>query len=308
VVRLAAILCILAAGCVSQRLAAPRAEANWVNSLNMKFISIPAGEFVMGSPASEPLRFENETPHRVRITHRFSMSATHVTVAQFAAFVKDSGYVTAAEKEGWAYGAWNTTTNQWDKFDGANWRNPGFPQTPDHPVVDVTWNDAMAFCQWLSQKEGKTYALPTEAQWEYACRAGSNTAYIWGDDPDAGAGFANCLDQSARERFTLFPPFNWFDGFVYTSPVASFKPNAWGLYDMLGNTLQWCSDYFGDYPPDQPGHPITDPARTTGEQRNLRGGAFIYGPKHSRCAFRGRNNADFRNFYIGFRIICTDNA
>ena len=273
-----------------------------MNRLNMKFVSIPAGEFLMGSPPSEPLRFDNETAHRVRITHPFSMSVTHVTVAQFAAFVHDSGYVTAAEKEGWAYGAWNSTTNQWDKLDGASWRNPGFPQTPDHPVVDVNWNDAMAFCRWLSQKEGKTYRLPTEAQWEYACRAGSQSAYIWGDDPDAGAGFANCLDQTAKDRFTLFPPFNWSDGFVYTSPVASFKPNAWGLYDMLGNTLQWCSDFFGDYP----AHAVSDPRLASGEQRNLRGGAFIYGPKHSRCAFRGRNNPDFRNFYIGFRVVCTD--
>jgi sulfatase modifying factor 1 len=306
--RIALILCLFVEGCAWPQPVASGTKVNrgnaehWVNRLNMTFVSIPAGEFVMGSPLSEPLRFDNETAHRVRITHPFLMSTTHVTVAQFAAFVKDSGYVTAAEKEGWAYGAWNAKTNQWDKLDGASWRHPGFPQTPDHPVVDVTWNDAMTFCDWLSQKEGKTYRLPTEAQWEYACRAGSQGAYIWGDNPDAGAGFANCLDQTAKERFNLFPPFNWSDGFVCTSPVASFKPNAWGLYDMLGNTLQWCSDYFGDYPSDAVG----DPARESGEQRNLRGGAFIYGPKHSRCAFRGRNNPDFRNFYIGFRVVCAD--
>ncbi len=299
------IFCLIAAGCAWQRPLDAETRAGWTNQLNMKFVSIPAGEFVMGSPASEPLRFDNESAHRVRLTHPFSMSATDVTVAQFAAFVKDTGYVTAAEKEGWAYGSWNAETNQWDKFEGPSWRNPGFPQTPDHPVVEVNWYDAMAFCNWLSQKEAKTYSLPTEAQWEFACRAGSRSAYFWGDDPDGGAGFANCLDQTGKTKFTLFPPFNWSDGFVYTSPVASFKPNGWGLYDMLGNTLQWCEDCFGDYPAARPGEAFSDTVRTTGEQRNLRGGAFVYGPRHSRCAFRGRNNPDFRNFYIGFRVVCT---
>jgi formylglycine-generating enzyme len=268
----------------------------------MTFVHIPAGEFVMGSPISEPLRFDNETPHRVRISHSFLMSTTDVTVAQFGAFIADTQYKTLAEKEGWAYGAWNSAANQWDKLVGVSWRNPGFPQTPDHPVVDVSWDDAVAFCHWLSEKEGKTYRLPTEAEWEYACRAGSQSAYFWGDDPDAGAGFANGLDQSGKEQFKLFPPFNWNDGYVYSSPVASFKPNRWGLYDMLGNTLQWCDDYCAPYPSGT----VIDPVSSAGQQRNLRGGAFVYGPKHCRCAFRGRNDPDFRNYYIGFRIVCIE--
>jgi len=296
------LLCLTAVSCAQTRSSSALQNSNWMCHLNITFADIPAGEFTMGSPVGEPLRFENETPHRVRITYAFRMSVTDITVAQFGAFVQDTGYKTAAETEGWAYGAWNTTTNQWDKLSGASWRNPGFAQTPDHPVVDVTWYDAFAFCGWLSGKDGKEYRLPTEAEWEYACRAGSQTAYFWGDDPDGGAGFANGLDQCAKDRFTLFPPFNWTDGYVYTSPVASFKPNRWGLYDMLGNTLQWCSDFFGDYP----AQTATDPALSAGRQRNLRGGAFIYGPKHCRCAFRGRNDPDFRNFYIGFRVVESD--
>jgi formylglycine-generating enzyme required for sulfatase activity len=267
--------------------------------LNIQLIRVPAGEFVMGSPESEPLRFDNERLHRVRISHSFLMSATDVTVSQFAAFVTDTGYKTAAEREGFAFGTWNTKANEWDRHDGASWRNPGFAQTLDDPVVDVDWDDANAFCQWLSEKEGKTCRLPTEAEWEYACRAGTQSAYFWGNDADAGSGFANCLDQSAKGRFSLFPPFGWSDGFVYTSPVGSFKPNGWGMYDMLGNVLQWCSDFYGEYPTDS----TTDPAPSKGKQRNLRGGAFVYGPKHCRCAFRGRNDATFRNFYIGFRIV-----
>ncbi|HEX3357675.1 MAG TPA: formylglycine-generating enzyme family protein [Tepidisphaeraceae bacterium] len=277
-------------------------KSNWISRLNLTFAHIPAGDFSMGSPPTEPLRFDNEALHRVHIAHPFLMSVSDITVAQFAAFIADTHYKTTAEKEGWAYGVWNAAANRWDKLAGASWRNPGIPQTPNHPVVDVSWHDAVAFCRWLSEKERKTYRLPTEAEWEYACRAGSQSAYFWGNDPDAGAGFANCLDQSAKERFTLFPPFNWTDGFVYTSPAASFKPNQWGLYDMLGNTLQWCSDYFTDYPTDA----ATDPAPSTGQQHNLRGGAFVYGPKHSRCAFRGRNDPGFRNYYIDFRIVSSD--
>ncbi len=265
----------------------------------MRFAHIPAGTFTMGSPLTEPLRFDNEVPHAVRITRPFDMGVTHVTVAQFAAFVQATGYQTTAERQGWAFGIWNLATNAWDKHPGASWRHVEFAQTADDPVVNVSWHDAVAFCHWASTLELKAVRLPTEAEWEYACRAGGHAAYIWGDDPDAGAGWANGLDQSAKDRFTLFPPFAWTDGFVHTSPVASFKPNGWGLYDMLGNTLQWCGDTFGDYPTAD----VTDPNPQDGKQRNLRGGAFVYGPKHCRCAFRGRNDPDFCNFYIGFRVL-----
>jgi sulfatase modifying factor 1 len=290
---------MLVAGCTGRPRGVVTPTRVCEDALHMQFAHIPAGAFEMGSPLTEPLRFDNEVPHRVRITRPFDLAVTHVTVAQFAAFAAATGYQTTAERQGWAYGIWNLTTNAWDKHPGASWRKPEFAQADDHPVVNVSWHDATAFCQWLGTAEGKTVRLPTEAEWEYACRAGSHTAYIWGDDPDAGAGWANALDWSAKDRFTLFPPFRWSDGFVYTSPVASFKPNGWGLYDMLGNTLQWCADTFGDYPTSD----VADPSFQDGKQRNLRGGAFVYGPKHTRCAFRGRNDPDFCNYYIGFRVL-----
>ena len=100
--------------------------------------------------------------------------------------------------------------------------------------------------------------------------------------------------------FPLFPCFNWSDGFIYTSPVATFRPNAWGLHDMLGNALQWCGDWFGDYPSGA----VSDPkGPSEGKERILRGGSFVYGPKHTRCAFRGRNLPDFQNYYVGFRVL-----
>jgi sulfatase modifying factor 1 len=277
-----------------------KSAETWVNSLNMKFIRIPAGKFMAGSPVSEQERSTNETQHQVGVTRPFWLEATHVTVGQFATFVKESGYRTLAETQGWAYGSWNEPGKKWNQLAGGSWRNPGFPQGIDHPVVCVNWHDATAFCAWLSAKEGRKYRLPTEAEWEYACRAGKSATYPWGNNPDDGKGWANCSDQTAAGLFTLFPAFHWSDGYVYTSPVAAFRPNAWGLYDMIGNALQWCGDWFAEYPSGPVENPQGPPA---GKERVLRGGSFIYGPRHCRCAFRGRNSPDFENFYVGFRVL-----
>ena len=140
------------------------------------------------------------------ISKPFYMGVTHVTVDQFAAFVKDSGYKTDAEKDGWSVG-FEIKDGKFvrQKMDGCSWRNPSFDQKGDHPVVQVSWNDAKAFCDWLSKKSGKTVTLPTEAQWEYACRAGTTTAYPWGDNPDDGKGWANCADQSLKKKIPNQP-------------------------------------------------------------------------------------------------------
>ncbi len=295
------LLCLSVSSCKTQ---APAQHfvpgAVWTNSIGMRLAYIPAGKFLMGSPVSERERSDNELEHAVGITHAFLMDATHVTVAQFAIFVNETGYRTSAEKDGWSYLSWNETEKKWNRLKGGSWRNPGFEQTDSNPVVCVTWRDANSFCEWLSHKEGTHYRLPTEAEWEYACRAGAQTAYVWGNNPDDGKGWANCSDQTTKDRFTLFPAFTWADGYVYTSQVASFKPNRWGLFDMLGNALQWCSDWYGNYHPGA----VTDPqGPEDGKEKVLRGGSFIYGPRHCRCAFRGRNLPDFRNFYAGFRIV-----
>lgn len=271
-----------------------------MNSLGMELIFVPAGQFVAGSPTTESERGTNETPHPVILTKPYWLGATHVTVGQFTAFVKSSRHQTAAEKQGWANGSWNLAENKWNRLIGASWRHPGFAQEESHPVVCVNWHDAKAFCDWLSLKEGRHYRLPTEAEWEYASRAGQTTAYLWGNDPNDGQGWANCSDQTAAGRFTLFPAFTWSDGFIYTSPVGTFRRNAWGFQDMLGNTLQWCGDWFGEYPTSA----ATDPqGPAAGKERVLRGGSFLYGPRHCRCAFRGRNLPEFQNYYIGFRVV-----
>ena len=173
-------------------------------NVKLKMVLIPAGEFKMGSGESaqntaaffnktESLdylkaeSFENEHPwHRVRITKPFYLGSFHVTRGQFRQFVEDSGYKTDAEK-GERPGAWgwNSEKHLFEFGKDYSWRNPGFQQTDEHPVEDISWNDATAFCRWLSRKEGKTYRLPTEAEWEYACRAGTTTRYSRGNNSES---------------------------------------------------------------------------------------------------------------------------
>jgi formylglycine-generating enzyme required for sulfatase activity len=287
----------------SRRETSSGALPSFTNKLGMKFLRIPAGEFVMGSPPTEPDRLTNETPHHVQITRAFWLGETTITFGQFSKFVEATGYRTAAEQAGVSHGAWNVAAGRWDTRPDGSWKNPGFAQNEKHPVVCVTWHDANAFCEWLGARENRRCRLPTEAEWEYACRAGTTTAFPWGDNPDDGAGRANGDDATAKNIFTIFPAFNWSDGFIYTSPVGTFRPNSWGLYDMIGNTLQWCGDRFGTYPPGA----VTDPmGAANGGERVLRGGAFVYGPARCRCAFRGRNSPGFENFYIGFRVVLED--
>jgi formylglycine-generating enzyme required for sulfatase activity len=207
----------------------------------------------MGSPSSEPRRAPNEgPPRRVEIPRPFYLGAHLVTVGQFRAFVEATGYQTQTAK-----GA------------GADWRNPGWQQTDAHPVACLSWHDATAFCDWLSEKEHRTYRLPTEAEWEYACRAGSSTAYAFGDDPAQ-------LGEHA-----------WFSGNSegHAHPVGRLKPNAWGLYDMHGNLFQWCDDWYDPHLFGQrPGVEKQEPRK--GATRVQRGGSWKSGASDCRCARR----------------------
>jgi formylglycine-generating enzyme required for sulfatase activity len=264
----------------------------------MKFVHIEPGEFEMGSPPDEAGRYETEARHHVNLTKPFLLGAHPVTRGQFAAFVKDTDHKTLAEKEGWG-GAWTGKT--WSHEKGVSWRNPGFPQDDDHPVVEVTWFDAVAFTEWFSKKDGAHYRLPTEAEWEYAARAGTTSAFPWGDNPDDGKGWANGADLSAKEKFPVWDTFNWSDGFVYTSPVGRFKVNAWGLYDMVGNVWEWCSDWYGEYSGDaiDPQGPV----RPKDFWRMLRGGSWNRPPRDCRFGRRGGDVPMFRTRDIGFRIV-----
>ena len=295
------------------------------NSIGMKLTLIPAGEFRMGSSESpEQLqkafrRYRDPTPwidhygdeyprHRVKITKPFYMGTYHVTRGQFRAFVESTAYKTDAETtvEGGVGVAIGPGGEEFLQARTFNWRNTGFLQTDDHPVVNVSWNYATEFCKWLSRKEGKVYHLPTEAQWEYACRAGTTTRFYNGDDPEMLTHVGNVLDATLRARFPYQEDsaIRSSDGYVFTSPVGKFSPNAFGLYDMHGNAGQWCSDwydarYYEKSPQDDPSGP------SGGTRRVCRGSHWDSVPMASRSACRDSALAGFSDFGSGFRVTRT---
>ena len=226
---------------------------SFTNSLGMKMVRIPAGGFVMGSSEADiawamatlaqgqPVNLENEYPfHKVRISRPFFICATEVTVGWFRKFVEETGYITDAEDEKGGQ-VFNTQRGRFEPKPGSSWKNPGWTISDDQPVVMVSYNDAQAFCEWLTAKEKLPYKLPTEAQWEYAARGGLPMAqFPWGDAlPDGRR--ANYADKNTdfewRDR-------NSDDGYKYVAPVGSYEPNGYGLYDMAGNALEWVRDYY----------------------------------------------------------------
>ena len=281
----------------------PPAEDNnsdFTNSIGMKLKLIRPGTFLMGSPKGAEPAADNEQPqHEVEITKPFYMGVYPVTKGQFAAFVKDSGYQTEAEKNGGALG-FQLATAKWESKPEYNWRNPGFPQADDHPVVGVTWNDATAFCAWLSKKEGKDYVLPTEGEWEYACRAGTTTRYWCGDTDASLQGNANLADLSLKQECPAVEyAAPWNDKNPFTSQVGAFKPNSWGLYDMAGNVWQWCSDGYDKYADNR----IKDPqGATDAKERVLRGGSWNDGYQLCQSAFRLHLVPTYRTSDLGFRV------
>ncbi len=273
------------------------------NSLGMKMVLIPPGEFQMGSPEGEKDRLDNELQHQVRITQPFFMGQHEVTRGQFVAFVKETGYKTEAETDGKGGKGWNESSGKFEDPDPKyNWKNVGFPQTDRYPVVNVTWNDAAKFCEWMSKKEGVTYRLPTEAEWEYACRAGTTSIFQPGDDPEGLAAVGNVADGIAKARFADWATIAAADGFLFTAPVGSFRPSALNLYDMHGNVWEWCADcyaadYYGRSASNDPQGPSTVAFRV------LRGGAWNNYGRFCRSAYRGWTTHSYRNYDLGFRVV-----
>jgi len=270
----------------------------FTNGIGMKFTIIPPGKFAMGSSNEEIVfwlrqkvdgwvkeRVPGEGPqHEVEITHAFYMGQTEVTVGQFRLFVKAKGYKTLAKREGRAYR--HFPNGEWKMDADANWLNPGFAQTDDHPVVCVSWNDAVEFCNWLSKQEGKMYCLPTEAEWEYSCRAGSKGGWSFGDNEGELLNYARIGRNSQR----------------HTWPVAGLKENAWGLHDMHGNVAEWCQDvynanYYKTSPPKDP------PGPGPGGDCVVRGGSWVVAPVDCRSAFRSFDDPDRGDDCIGFRVV-----
>jgi formylglycine-generating enzyme required for sulfatase activity len=273
----------------------------YVNTIGMRFSLVTAGEFLMGSDDNDEDAEDREKPkHLVRITRPFYLGTFEVTRAQFEQFVKAEKYLTDAELEKGGSG-YNSVKNVFEEFKpNYSWRHPGYNQTDDHPVVNVSWNDAQAFCAWLGKLEGKTYRLPTEAEWEHACRAGTTTRYYHGDDPAGFPTVGNAYDPSAAELLEWKAKGDVADGYIFTSPVGKYKPNAFGLHDMHGNVYEWCADWRAEVYDE--GDAVDPTGAATGEYRALRGGSWYDYYTMSRSAYRSGANPAYRGHSTGFRV------
>ena len=241
-----------------------RSPTEFTNSIDMKFKLIPAGEFMMGSPEGEKNREDCEQQHRVRITKPFYLGTTEVT------------------------------QGQWEQVMGSRpWSGSRYVmEGSGYAATYISWDDAVKFCGKLSEQEGLEYRLPTEAEWEYACRAGTTTAYSFGNDWSDLSDYA--WWGSIHVNGTT-----WNE--PYAHQVGQKRPNAWGLYDMLGNAFEWCQDrysktYYGNSPTDDPTGP------TTGSERVLRGGSWL-NYNFFRSAHRHGYTPDYRPYLLGFRLV-----
>jgi formylglycine-generating enzyme required for sulfatase activity len=255
-----------------------------VNGVSFKMVAIIGGSFQMGSYDGQ----DDEKPvHSVTVSD-FYMGETEVTVAQFEAFVKATNYQTDAEKRTGGYGSWIWNGSEWEEKDGVTWRcdvggNVRSRSDYNHPVLHVSWNDAEAYCEWLSRTTGKSYKLPTEAEWEYAAGGGSTGRTKWaGTDSESSLGsyawyYANSNSQ--------------------THPVGTKSPNGLGLYDMSGNVWEWCSDWYKGYPGSSG---VSD---YTGSSRVSRGGSWNFNSGYCRVANRYYFTPFSRYNYLGFRVV-----
>lgn len=267
-----------------------------------EMVVIPAGSFTMGSPASETGRYNDEGPQRnITIARSFAVQQTDVTRGQYAAFTRASGrpagnncYTDRA-----VHGTWAQDPN-------GTWRDPGFSQGEDHPVVCVSWDDAQAYVQWLNAKTRGGYRLLSEAEWEYAARAGTTSAYPWGSDGAQACAYANGSDATFHPSYPNLEVMTCNDGALYTSAVGTYQHNAFGLSDMTGNVWGWVEDC---YEATLDTVPTDGSARETNKcsERVDRGGSWFDVSRGLRSANRDRHSPSLRYSDIGFRVARTLN-
>jgi sulfatase modifying factor 1 len=267
-----------------------------------EMIVAPAGSFTIGSPPTEPGRRDDEGPQRtIRIGQLFAVGRFEVTRRQYEAFLRDAGRPVSG----------NCMTDRrkpgtWALDRETNFRDPGFPQTGDHPAACVSWHDAKAYISWLNARTGGGYRLLTEAEWEYLARAGSTTAYPWGASIHDGCGHMNGFDRVIVDRrgdlykgeTVSFA--NCTDGHLNTSPVGSYSPNAFGIHDMIGNLAEWVEDCstqsYASIQSD--GAPAADDC----SKRMVRGGSWGTQPRQLRSAERIRYSPTDVDDSIGIRV------
>lgn len=273
-------------------------------SISPEMVFVRGGSFEMGSENGDP----DEKPLHTVTLEDFYIGKYEVTLYQFRQFIFETGYQTDADKD---RGSYHWTGVKWEKKSGVNWKvGPELfirQQTDyDHPVLHVSWNDASEYCKWLSGKTGQSYRLPREAEWEYAAGNGAaHTRYSWGDKEPSGESVGNVADQAAKRRSPeLSIAGSYDDGYVYTAPIGSFKPNTLGICDMTGNVAEWCLDWY------DPGYyamsPENDPeGPNKGTYRVIRGGSWDMPVYQQRVADRSFDVPSYRNYAIGFRVVRT---
>ena len=256
-----------------------------------EMVVVPAGSFRMGSPSWEPGRQDREGPvHEVTFHRPFALGVHEVTVAEFGRFVDETGHRTGSSCRVVRSGEWEDRT-------GLGWRDPGFGQGGGHPVVCASWNDARAYVKWLSLRTGEAYRLPSESEWEYAARAGTETARYWGEGESGQCRYENGADASTAVSWGV----RCDDGHPRTAPVGSFDANGWGLHDMLGNVWEATGDCWnGGYA----GAPADGRVWESGDcsHRVFRGGAWADRPSKLRAARRVKVWAGYRSIHRGFRV------
>ena len=281
-----------------------------------EMVIVPPGAFVMGG--KDPAEGRPEGPQRpVTINYYFAVGKYEVTVAEFRYFLNSSGHRVTPGCRIWIEGELppgatqpnpEPTGGPWRGFatdTTSGWLTPHWrrPVADDDPVACVSWLDALAYVDWLAETTGQAYRLLTEAEWEYVARAGGSGKFPWGNDGSRGCLHANIYDQQAVREFD----FPWAgeacdDGFPAAAPVGQYRPNRFGVYDMIGNVWEWTHDCYQEYYPEEPidGRPVLSVGPC--EARTIRGGSWITATVRQRLTFRGRDPEDTRNSFFGFRV------
>lgn len=260
--------------------------------VSLKFSWIPGGYFIIGDHSGSGQ--DDEQPLKEINIEGFWMMATEVTRAAYAEFIHQQSY--SYEKGCWVH------EGGWVKRNNLDWQNPGFVQDENHPVTCVSWNDVQAFIAWLNSQSSYQFRLPTEAEWEFATRAGSDTIYFFGESSSRLCEFANAADISSLQDYPEFSVNDCDDGYVRTSPVGMFSPNSNGLYDVYGNVWEWVEDCWS---PDYKTLVNDGSANVSGDcqRRGFRGGGYGDIPHFARSTLRNRGNQSHRKDDIGFRLV-----
>lgn len=273
-----------------------------------EMMPLPTGTFTMGSTKEETDKAElpdeqgarERTAHKVTISKKIAMGVYEVTVDEFKAFADATKRPPTDNCI-----TWDAPKSAWQAVPDATWKNPGYTQTGRHPAGCMTLADAEAYVAWLSQKTGKTYRLPTEAEWEFAARAGTTTMETWADNLDNICKYANVADLSRVEAHKLErTPTRFFDcndGQIFAAPVGSYPASPWGMYDMVGNVWEWVQDCFI---PGYDGAPTDGSARLgTCDRRIVRSGGWYARNWFVRPAARSREEPTYRSSTLGLRVV-----